>query len=326
MVANVLLNYGPLKGFSQHFCFLSYHSATSALRPFVNPLLLTFQTFETEQMRISARIRSSRNFLGGLRALKGVMPGSPSIVSRSLSVPAVASQHGVTWATRLQQERDFKPSWGDGPPPVGMEPAPQELLDILFAKKKTSFSYEREQFPLRKQYLCQSYCELLEKSGFLFIFSHSLKPAQLAEWTANIGAATNSRVKFKSSVKNKVARVACETHQEGKWTPLAAAFHSQTCIVYSMDSESVFADVKQLVQKIPKDGSVLLLGGKLDSTILNHEQISEVSKLNSAADLHYQLIGVLSNAGNSLIRVLQTPANTLVKVLDSQVPKEEVEE
>ena len=69
-----------------------------------------------------------------------------------------------------------------------------------------------------------------------------------------------------------------------------------------MDLESVFSDFKALVSKVPKDQSVVLLGGKLETLVINHEQIVEITKLTSLADLHYQLIGTLSNAGNNNCR------------------------
>ena len=272
--------------------------------------------------------RVLRRAAGGVGAKKGFGNGlfgrlfGRSLSSTSATKGVVRKKQPITWEERLQQERDLKPSWGDGPPKVGMEQAPEELLELLFAKKKGGFVFHRETYPLRKQFLCQTYGNLLDKSVFLLIFHHNMSPTMFQEWTTKISLATKNRVKFKSAIKNGVARVACETHGGGNWAPLAAAFHSQTCIVYSMDLESVFSDFKALVSKVPKDQSVVLLGGKLETLVINHEQIVEISKLTSLADLHYQLIGTLSNAGNSLIKVLGSQGNTLVKVLDSQIPKE----
>jgi ribosomal protein L10 len=226
-------------------------------------------------------------------------------------------------SVREQQEADFKPSWGEGPPSLETEEAPAELLDLMFPKKKKRAKYPLEKYPLDKRFRREQYGNLVEQSQFALIFRHDLSTKAFADWQMKVSQKSDSRVRFKSAVKNSLFRVAVEKEHQGKWASLSPLFQSQTCILFQNDMEHALEDYRLVLKSKPKGDVVTMLGGKFQDSVLDFESIPELGKINSIADLHYQIIGILSTPGNALIRTLNHSSNSLIRTLDFKVKQGE---
>ena len=109
-------------------------------------------------------------------------------------------------------------------------------------------------------------------------------------------------------IKNRLAKLAAVgTEAEG----LNDLFAGPTGIAYSADPVAA----AKIANDFAKDNeNLVILGGKLDSKILDVAGVEALAKLPSLDELRSKIIGVLQAPASKVVGVLQAPASQLARV------------
>lgn len=90
-------------------------------------------------------------------------------------------------------------------------------------------------------------------------------------------------------------------------------YRNISCLFWTNTAVALFGDVNmKAVLKIFKNSpKIELLGGKIDNTLMNIQQIEQYTKLPSLEQLQGQLIQLLTSPSQQLTRLLQTNQSNL---------------
>ena len=95
-------------------------------------------------------------------------------------------------------------------------------------------------------------------------------------------------------------------------------YKNVSCLFWTNTAVALFGDANmKAVLKIFKNSpKIELLGGKIDNTLMNSQQIEQYAKLPSLEQLHGQLIQLLSSPSQQLTRLLRTNQSNLSMSLE----------
>ena len=117
-------------------------------------------------------------------------------------------------------------------------------------------------------------------------------------------------------VKNRLAKLALKgTSKEG----IADLFNGPVAIAYSADPVSA---PKAAAAYAKENEKFILLGGVMDETILDANEVKALASLPSLDELRGTIVGLLQAPATKVAGVLQAPAGQLARVINAYATKD----
>ena len=110
-------------------------------------------------------------------------------------------------------------------------------------------------------------------------------------------------------VKNRLARIALEGT---KFQPLGDLFVGPTALAYSQDP---VAAARVAVEFVKDNDNLEIVGGSLDSEVLDIDGIKALAALPSLDELRGKIVGLLNAPATRIAGVLQAPAGQVARVV-----------
>ncbi|KAI9315131.1 hypothetical protein BX666DRAFT_1959615 [Dichotomocladium elegans] len=176
---------------------------------------------------------------------------------------------------------------------------------------------KKQVHPPRRTYLHEQYESIISNDRVMFIFQHNNLTVReftaLRQDLAQLDAPVKLTV-LKSSVFNAAL---CNT-KFANLSPLVTS--GPACVFHTNISDSAHPDVlKKAMQMLNKNKKLVLLGGKIDETLLTHHDANKIVELPGLTQLQAELLGVLETPGRKLLNLLDSPAQQLHSVLDRRI-------
>ncbi|KAI9030828.1 hypothetical protein CLU79DRAFT_731670 [Phycomyces nitens] len=170
--------------------------------------------------------------------------------------------------------------------------------------------------PPRRTYLHKQYESLVKDNRVLFVFQHNnltvKEFTQLRQELSLIDGPSKLTV-VRSSVFGSVLR-------ETKFSNLQPLVSGPTCVLSTNASEKEYPELlKQVIQTLGKNKKLVLLGGKLDNSLLNQADVTQVVQLPGLDMVRAELLGTIEQPARQILGVLESPAKQLHSVLDRRV-------
>ena len=163
-----------------------------------------------------------------------------------------------------------------------------------------------------KQEFVASLAEIYKQSGSLIVTHyHGLTVSQITV----LRRALREKGAGLKVVKNTLSKIAANNTGLNQISEL---FSGPTAIAYSEDP---IAAAKAVVEFAKSNERLKIIGGIIDSQLLNVEEVQLIARLPSLDELRGRIIGVLQAPATKLARVLQTPATGLARVLQAYADK-----
>lgn len=153
----------------------------------------------------------------------------------------------------------------------------------------------------------------------MFIFQHNNLTVQeftqlrqdLAQLVPSDQKATPRLTVIRSGIFGAVLR----NTKYANLAPLVAA--GPVCVLHTNAQDTEHPDLlKRTIQAVSKNKKLLLLGGKIDNTLLTQEDVNKVIELPVLPQLQAELLGVIQAPARKLLNLLSSPAQQLHSVLD----------
>ncbi|CAG8684660.1 5458_t:CDS:1 [Racocetra persica] len=200
-------------------------------------------------------------------------------------------------STKTQMRPPSSPRSKNIPPPR----APQQ--------SKTKYGND---FPLHTIYLFNLYYEQLHSNRLFFIVQHNnLNVQEQIIIRRDLKYTGADITMIRGSVLNAVIR------QTVIYQNLSPLIVGPTAIISSNISEEenpkLVSDILNIINKQKK---LLLMGGKMDSSLLNVEDIERMAKLPNKKQLQAEIVGVLSAQAARVVEILNKNPQSLVRYLE----------
>ncbi|ORX51976.1 hypothetical protein DM01DRAFT_1384231 [Hesseltinella vesiculosa] len=174
----------------------------------------------------------------------------------------------------------------------------------------------KKNHPPRRTYLHEKYASLIKDNRAMFIFQHNnLTVGEFTqlrqEMTSANGPATLTVIR--SGVFNSALR-------ETEYANLEPLVAGPTCVLTTNAADAEYPDLlKTVTNVLTKNKKLLLLGGKLDKTLLTHDDVNKIVQLPGLDHLRAELLGTLQAPARKLLRTLESPAQQVHSVLDRRI-------
>ncbi|CAG8584642.1 4852_t:CDS:2 [Ambispora gerdemannii] len=166
-------------------------------------------------------------------------------------------------------------------------------------------------FPPRRIYLHNLYYIKVHCNRLLFILQHNnlTIPEQL-ELRKSLTKVNAELLVIRLGIFRAILQLT------GTYENLTPLLVGPTCIITSNVSDEENPKlIKDLLAIINKNKKLLLVGGKLDSNLMNIQDIERVSELPGIHTLHSELLGVISSPTSKIPQILsQTQKNLLLNL------------
>lgn len=144
-------------------------------------------------------------------------------------------------------------------------------------------------------------------SSIIVTHYHGLTVAQLSILRRSL---RNNGGGFKV-VKNRLSKIAVGNVGAKSMIDMLSG---PTAIAYSNDPVGV---AKAIVDFIKLHESLKIVGGFVDSQLLNVEEVKQIAKLPSLDGIRGQIIGILQQPSIQLVTLLQAPSSAIARVLNA---------
>ncbi|KAI8582607.1 hypothetical protein K450DRAFT_226078 [Umbelopsis ramanniana AG] len=105
--------------------------------------------------------------------------------------------------------------------------------------------------------------------------------------------------------------------RETRFANLDPLVMGPTCVLHTNGSDAEHPTlIKDIVTLLNKNKKLMLIGGKVDETLLNFEGVEKVSSIAGISSLQSELLGVLQSPARQVLSILDRRPQELVMALD----------
>lgn len=194
--------------------------------------------------------------------------------------------------------------------------------DIYVRKKAPFVRRERTSYGIRKDSNMKKYRKILHDSQFILVFQHFMGSEHFELWRAKVNSLDPS-MRVHVHFKNAQFRYILANDKEGELDTMQGLFKGPVSIVVGTNAERTIENIKSVMEC---KGDLVWLGGKVENSMITHEQLKDLSTAGSEDQIRSQIIDILLGAPRQLIRVLKNPTDNVIKVLNFKANPEPAEE
>ncbi|KAF7727493.1 hypothetical protein EC973_007471 [Apophysomyces ossiformis] len=188
-------------------------------------------------------------------------------------------------------------------------------LNAVQARQYTTTAKQRVH-PPRRTYLHQQYESLINDNRVLFVFQHnnlSVKEFTQLRQELSLVEGPSKLTVLRSGVFNSVLR-------STKFANLEPLITGPTCVLSTNANDAEHPQLlKKVTEVLNKNKKLVLLGGKIDNTLLNQTDVNNIVQLPGLDQLRAELLGTIQAPPRQLLRLLESPASQLHSVLDRRI-------
>ncbi|KAG9290558.1 hypothetical protein G9A89_020928 [Geosiphon pyriformis] len=167
-------------------------------------------------------------------------------------------------------------------------------------------------FPPRRNYLHNLYYAELHCNRLVLILQHNnLTVAEQVELRNALGRLEAKLLYIRLGIFRAILKLSVT------FINLKPLITGPTCIITCSTIDENPTLLADLLSVINKNKKLLLLGGKLDSNLLNFEGIERASRLPALHHLQKELVGVMSSPAMKMVRLLSQNPQNLLKALET---------
>ncbi|KAK9722290.1 hypothetical protein K7432_002774 [Basidiobolus ranarum] len=176
------------------------------------------------------------------------------------------------------------------------------------AKKEVPWSRDsKKAYPERKNFLHAEYLKRLESPVIVVLQHNNLTVPEFIEARAQLKKAG---VKLQT-MRTGILRVAIQKTPFENLTPL---LYGPICFAYAEGADAPKA-ITSILELSNKNKKLNILGGKVENSLANIEDLTQISKLPSLEQMRSQLLGTLDQPGRTLHDMLNRHPQSLLQAL-----------
>ncbi|KAI8065480.1 hypothetical protein BC940DRAFT_304212 [Gongronella butleri] len=170
--------------------------------------------------------------------------------------------------------------------------------------------------PPRRTYLFEKYNALIKENRAVFIFQHNnlsvQEFTQLRQEMSQV-AGPSALTVIRSGVFGSVLR-------STEYANLEPLVSGPTCVLTTNADDAEYPELlKSVTNVLLKNKKMLLLGGKLDQTLLTQADVTKIIELPGIDQLRAELLGTIEAPARKLLRTLESPAQQVHSILDRRI-------
>ncbi|KAI8384880.1 uncharacterized protein BYT42DRAFT_563934 [Radiomyces spectabilis] len=170
--------------------------------------------------------------------------------------------------------------------------------------------------PPRRTYLYHKYGSLIQDNRVMFIFQHNnlsvTEFTQLRQELSSLDGPLQLTV-LRSGVFGSVLR-------STKYSNLEPLIMGPTCVLTSNIQDAEHPELlKKAMAVLNKNKKMMLLGGKIDNTLLTQDDVQKIVQLPGLDMLRAELLGTIEAPARKILGLLESPAKQLHSVLDRRI-------
>ncbi|KAI8981786.1 hypothetical protein BDF20DRAFT_905604 [Mycotypha africana] len=191
---------------------------------------------------------------------------------------------------------------------------------INYPCRRTCNNKKTTNHPPRRVYLYDQYSDIINNNRAVFIFQNNNlgvnEFTQLRQHLFEVsgqGAAPTKLTVVQTGIFSAALR-------QTKYANLETLLSGPICIFSTNADDAEHPDLlKKSVEGLAKNKKLLLLGGKIDDTLLTQADVLKVVDLPPLQQLRGQLVGTIEAPARRLLQTLEQPAGELHSVLDRRI-------
>ncbi|ORY03629.1 hypothetical protein K493DRAFT_254083 [Basidiobolus meristosporus CBS 931.73] len=182
------------------------------------------------------------------------------------------------------------------------------IRSFATAKKELPWSRDpSKEYPLRKSFLHAEYLKRLEAPVIVVLQHNNLTVPEFIEARSQLKKAG---VKLQT-MRTGILRVAIKKTRYENLTPL---LYGPVCFAYTEGAEAPNA-ITAILEVANKNKKLNVLGGKVENSLANIEDLALISKLPSLDQLRSELLGTLDHPGRTIHNMLNRHPQSLLQAL-----------
>ncbi|KAG0180681.1 YmL10 [Apophysomyces sp. BC1034] len=175
---------------------------------------------------------------------------------------------------------------------------------------------KKQVHPPRRTYLRQQYQSIISDNRVVFVFQHNnLSVKEFTQLRQEL-----SLVEGPAKLTVLRSGVFCSVLRDTKFANLEPLVTGPTCVLSTNAKDDEYPQLlKKVTDVLNKNKKLMLLGGKMDNTLLNQADVLKVVQLPGLDNVRAELLGTIEAPARQILRVLESPATQLHSVLDRRI-------
>ncbi|CAO3649016.1 unnamed protein product [Cunninghamella blakesleeana] len=182
--------------------------------------------------------------------------------------------------------------------------------------QRTYATASKKAHPPRRTYLYQQYESLIKENRVLFVFQHNnLSVKEFTQLRQELGAAEgpSKLTVLRTGIFGSVLR-------STEFANLEPLVEGPACVLTTNANDNEYPGLlKKVTNILTKNKKLLLVGGKMDQTLLTQNDITKIIELPGLDHLRAELLGTIESPVRQLLRTLESPANQVHSILDRRI-------
>ncbi|ORZ18592.1 hypothetical protein BCR42DRAFT_411213 [Absidia repens] len=170
--------------------------------------------------------------------------------------------------------------------------------------------------PPRRTYLHQQYESLVKDNRVFFVFQHNnLTVKEFTQLRQDLMTANgpSKLTVLRAGVMGAVLR-------STEFANLEPLVSGPSCVLTTNAADAEYPQLLKAVTDIlTKNKKMVLLGGKMDQTLLTQQDVTKIVQLPGLDHVRAELLGTLESPARQLLRTLEAPANEVHSILDRRI-------
>jgi large subunit ribosomal protein L10 len=144
----------------------------------------------------------------------------------------------------------------------------------------------------------------------MFVFQHNnLTVKEFTQIRQDLAGGASKLTVLRAGVMASVLR----STEFANLEPLVST--GPTCVLTTDDD----ASLKSITDILTKNKKMVLLGGKMDRTLLTQDDVTRIVQLPGLDYVRAELVGTIEAPARKLLRTLEAPANEVHSILDRRI-------
>ncbi|KAI8335182.1 hypothetical protein BC941DRAFT_378630 [Chlamydoabsidia padenii] len=187
-------------------------------------------------------------------------------------------------------------------------------INALSSSIRGYATVSKKAHPPRRSYLHEQYASLVKNHRVMFVFQHNnLTVKEFTQIRQDLSSTTTTTPCKLTVLRAGIMASVLRTTEFANLEPLVTT--GPTCVLTTDDDVSL----KSVTDILIKNKKMVLLGGKMDQTLLTQQDVIKIIQLPGLDHVRAELVGAIEAPARQLLRTLEAPANQVHSILDRRI-------
>ncbi|KAI9302881.1 hypothetical protein BJ944DRAFT_269262 [Cunninghamella echinulata] len=192
----------------------------------------------------------------------------------------------------------------------------QQLKQTQATCQRSYATVSKKAHPPRRTYLYQQYESLIKENRVLFVFQHNnLSVKEFTQLRQELGTVEgpSKLTVLRTGIFGSVLR-------STEYANLEPLVDGPSCVLTTNAGDAEYPGLlKKITSILTKNKKLILLGGKIDQSLLTQNDVNKIIDLPGLDQLRAELLGTIESPARQLLRTLESPANEVHSILDRRI-------